>query len=148
MMKKVISVLAVLLAIVATSTAQTKSETKFKLDGRANVNGHIIDGSTTENMPQVTIQLFQIPDSTFLYGTITDNEGWFNIKKVPVGEYFLKYSFVGYQPQTFDLKIIKEDRERALGVFKMYDESIMLSEAVIEESLPPTQGGMLSSRRS
>lgn len=144
MMKKVISILAVLLAIVGASTAQnrsdqTKSEAKFKLDGRANVNGHIIDGSTTENMPQVTIQLFQIPDSTFLYGTITDNEGWFNIKKVPVGEYYLRYSFVGYQPQTFDLKIIKEDRERALGVFKMYDESIMLSEAVIEESLPPTQ---------
>ena len=46
---------------------------------------------------------------------------------------------MGYKTQDFDFKIIREDRERAMGVFRMYDEAIMLDEAVIEDALPPTQ---------
>ena len=127
------------LLIPSVCAAQKNDKEKSKLDGKCSVNAHIIDGSTTENMPQVTIQLFELPDTTFIYGTITDNEGWFNIKKVPVGEFLLRYSFMGYSTQEFTFKTVKEDRERALGVFKMYEKSIMLSEAVIEDALPPTQ---------
>ena len=119
--------------------AQKDSKEKSKLDGKVSVNAHIIDGSTTENMPQVTVQLFELPDTTFIYGTVTDNEGWFNIKKVPVGEFLLRYSFMGYSTQEFSFKTVKEDRERALGVFRLYEKSIMLTEAVIEDALPPTQ---------
>ena len=127
------------LLIPSVCAAQKNDKEKSKLDGKCSVNAHIIDGSTTENMPQVTIQLFELPDTTFIYGTVTDNEGWFNIKKVPVGEFLLRYSFMGYTTQEFTFKTVKEDRERALGVFKMYEKSIMLTEAVIEDALPPTQ---------
>ncbi len=127
------------LLIPSVCAAQKDSKEKSKLDGKVSVNAHIIDGSTTENMPQVTVQLFELPDTTFIYGTVTDNEGWFNIKKVPVGEFLLRYSFMGYSTQDFSFKTVKEDRERALGVFRMYEKSIMLTEAVIEDALPPTQ---------
>ena len=127
------------LLIPSVCAAQKDSKEKSKLDGKVSVNAHIIDGSTTENMPQVTVQLFELPDTTFIYGTVTDNEGWFNIKKVPVGEFLLRYSFMGYSTQEFSFKTVKEDRERALGVFRMYEKSIMLTEAVIEDALPPTQ---------
>jgi hypothetical protein len=90
-------------------------------------------------MPQVTVQLLQLPDTSFVYGTVTDNEGWVTIKKVPQGEYLLRYSFMGYNTVDFDFKVLKEDRDRQLGVFKMYESSIMLTEAVIEDALPPTQ---------
>ena len=139
-MRKAFLLLTVLsLLIPSVCAAQKDSKEKSKLDGKVSVNAHIIDGSTTENMPQVTVQLFELPDTTFIYGTVTDNEGWFNIKKVPVGEFLLRYSFMGYSTQEFSFKTVKEDRERALGVFRMYEKSIMLSEAVIEEALPPTQ---------
>ena len=118
---------------------ENSNKEKSKLTGKASVTGRIIDGSTTEYMPQVTIQLMQMPDSSFVYGTISDNEGWFTIKKVPQGEYFLRYSFMGYSTVDFDFKVLKEDRDRQLGVFKMYESSIMLTEAVIEDALPPTQ---------
>ena len=139
-MKKTLLLLTIFsLLIPSVCFAQRDSKEKSKLTGKASVNAHIIDGSTTENMPQVTVQLYELPDTTFIYGTISDNEGWFTIKKVPVGEFMLRYSFMGYTPIDFDFKIIKEDRERALGVFKMYETSISLSEAVIEDALPPTQ---------
>jgi hypothetical protein len=142
-MKKAILLLTILLlAVPQLSQAQKNSEKekeKSKLTGKTSVTGRIIDGSTTEYMPQVTVQLMQLPDTTFIYGCITDNEGWFTIKKVPQGEYLLRYSFIGYTTSDFDFKVLKEDRDRQLGVFKMYETSIMLTEAVIEDALPPTQ---------
>ena len=140
LMKKAFLLLTIFsILIPSVCAAQKNDKEKSKLDGKVSVNAHIIDGSTTENMPQVTVQLFELPDTTFLYGTVTDNEGWFNIKKVPVGEFMLRYSFMGYSTQEFTFKTVKEDRERALGVFRMYEQSIMLTEAVIEDALPPTQ---------
>ena len=139
MRKAILLLTAISLLIPSVCAAQKDSKEKSKLDGKVSVNAHIIDGSTTENMPQVTVQLFELPDTTFIYGTVTDNEGWFNIKKVPVGEFLLRYSFMGYSTQEFSFKTVKEDRERALGVFRMYEKSIMLTEAVIEDALPPTQ---------
>ncbi len=117
----------------------TKEKEKSKLTGKTSVTARVIDGSTTEYMPQVTVQLLQLPDTSFIYGTVTDNEGWVTIKKVPQGEYLLRYSFMGYNTVDFDFKVLKEDRDRQLGVFKMYESSIMLTEAVIEDALPPTQ---------
>lgn len=140
LMKKAFLLLTIFsILIPSVCAAQKNDKEKSKLDGKVSVNAHIIDGSTTENMPQVTVQLFELPDTTFLYGTVTDNEGWFNIKKVPVGEFLLRYSFMGYSTQEFSFKTVKEDRERALGVFRLYEQSIMLTEAVIEDALPPTQ---------
>ena len=144
-MKRAILLLTILfLAVPQWSLAQknnstTKEKEKSKLTGKTSVTGRIIDGSTTEYMPQVTVQLYNLADSSFVYGLITDNEGWFTIKKVPEGEYLLRYSFMGYSTVDFDFKVLKEDRDRQLGVFKMYESSIMLSEAVIEDALPPTQ---------
>ena len=94
-MKKVLLLLTILFAVpqlVAAQRNQTTEKEKSKLTGKAAVNGRLIDGSTTECMPQVTVQLFELPDTTFIYGTVSDNEGWFNIKKVPVGEFLLRYS--------------------------------------------------------
>jgi len=138
-MRKAFLLLTIFSLLIPSVCAAQKDKEKSKLDGKTTVNAHIIDGSTTENMPQVTVQLFELPDTTFIYGTVTDNEGWFNIKKVPVGEFLLRYSFMGYSTQEFSFKTVKEDRERALGVFRMYEKSIMLTEAVIEDALPPTQ---------
>ena len=141
-MKRAFLLLTILLFALPQSGFAQKNSTekeKSKLTGKTSVTGRVIDGSTTEYMPQVTVQLFQLPDSTFIYGTITDNEGWFTIKKVPEGEYMLRYSFMGYSTVDFDFKVLKEDRDRQLGVFKMYESSILLTEAVIEDALPPTQ---------
>ena len=141
-MKRAILLLTIFLFSASQLCSAQKNDNgkeKSKLTGKTSVTGRVIDGSTTEYMPQVTVQLMQLSDSSFVYGTITDNEGWFTIKKVPEGEYMLRYSFMGYSTVDFDFKVLKEDRDRQLGVFKMYESSIMLTEAVIEEALPPTQ---------
>ena len=140
-MKRALILLSILLSLPLTGMAQQtgNSKDKSKLNGKTSITARVIDGSSTEYMPQVTVQLFELPDSSFIYGTVTDNEGWYTIKKVPAGEYLIRHSFLGYKSMDFDIKVVKEDRDRSLGVFRMYETSIMLGEAVIEESLPPTQ---------
>lgn len=141
-MKKAIFLLTIFLFSVSQlcqAQRNSSDKEKSKLTGKTSVTGRIIDGSTTEYMPQVTVQLYELADTSFVYGTISDNEGWFTIKKVPAGEYLLRYSFMGYSTVDFDFKVLKEDRDRQLGVFKMYESSIMLAEAVVEDALPPTQ---------
>ena len=140
-MKRALMLLSILLSLPLTGMAQQtgNSKEKSKLNGKTSITARVIDGSSTEYMPQVTIQLMELKDTSFVYGTVTDNEGWFTIKKVPEGEYLLRYSFMGYSTVDFDFKVLKEDRDRQLGVFKMYESSILLTEAVIEDALPPTQ---------
>ena len=106
LMKRAFLLLTIFSLLIPSVCAAQKDKEKSKLDGKGSVNAHIIDGSTTENMPQVTVQLFELPDTTFIYGTVTDNEGWFNIKKVPVGEFLLRYSFMGYSTQEFSFKTV------------------------------------------
>lgn len=124
------------LRLYAQGTSEKKS---VKLDGRASLTGRIVEAVSTDPLPQVTVQLLLKADSSFVYGTVTDNDGWYTIKKVPVGEYMLRHSFMGYNTFDYDVKVIKEDRDRELGVFRLFDSSTMLDEAVIEEALPPTQ---------
>lgn len=60
------------------------------------IEGQIAD---VENMPLsfVTIVLQQAKDSVFVSGTSTDNQGKFELKSIPQGEYFLKATFIGYE---------------------------------------------------
>ena len=53
MRKAFLLLTAISLLIPSVCAAQKDSKEKSKLDGKVSVNAHIIDGSTTENMPQV-----------------------------------------------------------------------------------------------
>ncbi|MBR4302616.1 MAG: outer membrane beta-barrel protein [Bacteroidaceae bacterium] len=141
-MRKRIQLLALLFLVVSGISAQNnnnKVEKQQRLTGRANISGKTIDYATDEVMSQVAVQLYSLPDSNFVYGVTTDDGGWFSIKKLNVGKYYLRMSFIGYKTQDLNLEIVKDDREKPLGVVKMQDDAIMLGEAVIQDALPPTQ---------
>lgn len=141
-MRKKIQLLTILLLLVSGISAQNnnnKVEKQQRLTGKANVSGKVVDVKTDEVMQQVAVQLFSLPDTVFVHGVTTDDGGWFSIKKLNEGKYFLRLSYLGYATQEVNMEVVKDDREKPLGVFKMSDDAIMLSEAVIQEALPPTQ---------
>lgn len=139
MRRKVLLTVIISLLVGAVAAQNAKVERQQRLTGRANISGKTIDNESEEVVSQLAVQLYTLPDSNFVYGTVTDNDGWFSIKKLNVGDYFLRLSFLGYATQEVNIQIQKEDREKSLGVFKMRDDAILLSEAVIQEALPPTQ---------
>jgi len=94
-----------------------------------NLTGNVIDGSTKEALPYVNVVLYSLPDTTFVTGTATDDNGKFSLaatKKAGV----LKISMLGYQQTT--LKVANEQ----VGTVSLSPREEMLKEVVIKGSAP------------
>jgi outer membrane receptor for ferrienterochelin and colicins len=95
MNKKNSLLLLLLLMGCAISSAQMKSTTD------ANIVGHVIDAATKKHMQYVTIA---IKGTTI--GTLTDASGHYYLKNLPVGDFILTASSVGFI--TVEKEIILE----------------------------------------
>lgn len=69
--------------------------------GYANLKGTVIDGQNFP-MPGASI-LIKIGAKT--YGTTTDFDGKFLIKRIPSGSHSLKVTFIGYKPYSQDISL-------------------------------------------
>ena len=61
------------------------------------ITGQIIDSQTNNPLEYATIAIFRERDSTLVTGTITNQNGNFQITDIPVGKYYAKIDFLGYK---------------------------------------------------
>ena len=93
------------------------------------VTGTVLD-EKGEPMPFVNVVLLSLPDSTFVQGAMSDEQGHFHIQTLK-NDGLLKVSSVGYETQylnPIDGLIIK-----------MNEASMMLGEVVVKSQLPKTR---------
>jgi hypothetical protein len=112
----VVLITAVLMAV--TAVAKTPDVTGTVLDA----NG--------EPMPFVNVVLLSMPDSSFVQGAMTDDQGHFHIQTLK-NDGLLKVSSIGYETQylnPIDGLIIK-----------MNEATLMLGEVVVKSQLPKTR---------
>ncbi|MDD2688472.1 MAG: carboxypeptidase-like regulatory domain-containing protein, partial [Bacteroidales bacterium] len=95
-MKKTNSLLSLLMIIYAVSSAQMTNTTD------ANIVGHVIDAATKKHIHYVTIA---IKGTTI--GTLSDASGHYYLKNLPLGEYTLVASYVGYVSVEKKVELIK-----------------------------------------
>ena len=97
---------------------------------QASLCGKVIDKDNQEPVPQATIQLFSLPDSTFAQGMVSGNDGVFRFSPLQKGTYLLKVSYIGYEPywQQADLKA---NTRLDLKEILLKPASILLNETVI-----------------
>jgi hypothetical protein len=88
------------------------------------ISGNVIDRDTKEAVMQVTVQLLKT-DSTFVAGTLTDEEGKFSMSAPEDGKYIVKLSSVGYKNFTKNIEI-KDGKDIALGQVVFNADAIML----------------------
>lgn len=48
-------------------------------------------------MPDVNIQLYSLPDTSFIEGTVSDKKGVFRLYPMNPGNYLIRASFLGYE---------------------------------------------------
>jgi len=108
----------------------------FAQKNTISISGKILDGEDHLPLPFANIQLFSLPDSTYLRGTITEMDGSFTISSdITPGDYFLRMSFVGYE--TFDKKFSVKSENVNIGRITMNMDAVLLEEAVIiAEAIP------------
>lgn len=88
------------------------------------VSGTIFSPRDQHALPGATAQVLSMPDSTFISGATTDNEGYFIVRNLVSGNYMLKVSFVGHKPmhKPFDV----DGRSLGLGMMLLKDASTQL----------------------
>lgn len=67
------------------------------------ITGQVRDSVSSQSMEYVTVALFNSKDSSLQTGAITDGVGEFYINEIPAGNYYARFSFIGYEN-----KIIKD----------------------------------------
>lgn len=70
---------------------------------KVSVSGQLFDSGTQEKIPFANVAVHDFQNNALLTGTITDDNGRFEILDIPLGKYKLYFSFLGYKTteQTF-----------------------------------------------
>ena len=64
------------------------------------ITGSVVDSETGDLLAYSQVALYTWPDSDFVPGTITNDEGVFSLDEVVVGQYQAVISFLGYNPMS------------------------------------------------
>ena len=95
------------------------------------MTGTVLD-ENGQPMPFVNVVLLSLPDSTFVQGAMTDEQGHFQIVTLEK-EGLLKVSSVGYETQYLNARGIDG------MVIRMNEATLMLGEVVVKSQLPKTR---------
>jgi len=95
-------------------------------DRRGAIRAIIIDQATGQAMEYANIAIYNSADSSLVTGGITRNNGEFEIKGMPLGEYYLEAHFIGFE-KTKVTKIVLDKESPAFN-----SGSIKLSPSAIE----------------
>lgn len=101
------------------------------------VKGLVYDAGSNYPMEFTTVALKTLPDSALVTGTITDVNGFFRLKDIPQGNYFLAISFMGYddfESEPFELNAQQPFRD--YGQIRMQPSEAFLREVVVSADRP------------
>lgn len=97
----------------------------------ATVKGRIVD---QEGQPLIgaTATLLTLPDSTIVTGSMTDEKGEFNFKKITPRRYALKASMTGMDTEISDFTVSDTTKRVTLPPIKLHETATMLSELLVK----------------
>lgn len=95
---------------------------------RYSITGKVIDVADSKSVPNATILLLSVVDSSQVDGIISDFEGNFEIVDVREGEYIFKVQYLGYQNY---FRLLQVTNDLNLGTIRLREEATDLSEVTV-----------------
>lgn len=95
------------------------------------VSGVVKDRISKNNLSYVNVVIKHLPDSSFITGTVTGDDGRFKLSGVKPGEYVMELSFLGYTTSATSLLVGKLSEYLDLGIFELSERPITLDEVVV-----------------
>jgi len=96
-------------------------------DLKQNIRGRVVDEQSETPIPGVNVVLL---DENLTLGAVTDMDGYYTLKDVPVGRISLRYSFIGYKPVTIQNVELISSKELVLNI-SMRENTEQLDEVVV-----------------
>ncbi len=126
-MKKIFIFLFTIFGLVTNSSAQ-------KIAGT--VKGIFQEASNAQPLPDATVSVMAAKDSSLISFTLTSNSGYFEIKNIDKGDYYLIVSYQGLETLKKSFSITPEKPHLNLGVVKMGKAYKILSEVTVIDQAP------------
>lgn len=95
------------------------------------VSGIIKDKNSKAVLPFVNVVLKTEKDSSFVIGTVTNEEGRFSISKVTSGNYFLEVSYIGYKTTKQSLFVGNLTEYLVIKNIEIEEKSTSLQEVIV-----------------
>ena len=93
------------------------------------ISGRLLDGNDNSALTGANVVL-QADTSNVVSGSVTDGTGHFEIKDVDDGSYVLRFSCLGYEPQSVSLANL--DGDIYMGEIRLVPTATALGEVVVE----------------
>ncbi|RYY87795.1 MAG: hypothetical protein EOO15_10875 [Chitinophagaceae bacterium] len=102
------------------------------------VKGFLLDGSDSTRRPldEATISIMQSSDSTLVSFNLTSSTGYFEIKSLANGNYYLMVSYQGFATLKRSFSITNEQPVADLGDLRMSTQYKTLDEVVVRDIAP------------
>lgn len=116
--------------IIVSSTilsAQPNSNSDI-IDG--SISGRVLDAQLNQPLPYVNV-IVKDASSKIITGSITDDGGNFEIKKIPEGTVIVEISFIGYKTITKNVNIGKNSYKIDVGDILLEEDVASLDEVVV-----------------
>ncbi len=107
-----------------------------------NVSGTIKDKVSNEALPFVNIVLKKSADSSFVSGTISNDNGLFTFSDAQPGDYLLEVTYIGYRKYSSPLFIGSNSEFIGLGAILLEEDVQQLNEVVVTAQQDAVTGTM------
>lgn len=103
--------------------------TTYAQNNPGSISGKVIDNATKEALPYVSITIKE--DNNVVTGGITDDNGEFTIKNLPLKNYTVDVQFMGYKTQTTAVSLSDAKKSASMGTVTLAEEATQLQEVEI-----------------
>lgn len=93
------------------------------------VKGTVIDASTKEALPEASVRILNLKDSSYVKGAASDIDGRFSLAGIPSGKYIFEANYIGYSPTYKNITVGKATLD--MGNVEVKESSILLKEATV-----------------
>jgi hypothetical protein len=134
-MKKVYLIVLALFCLSFHSSAQKVSGT---------IKGYLQDSVSATPLGDATVSVMSLPDSSLISFTLTNSNGYFEIKNLNAGDYLVTSSFVGLRTFKKKFTISATNQAEELGTVKLQRADKYLDEVLISEAPVKINGDTIS----
>ncbi|MBO0324236.1 TonB-dependent receptor [Muricauda sp. CAU 1633] len=126
-MKKLFLVVALFLCSIQSNFANN-NEPETAL---GSISGTVVDNTLQQPVAYAAIVIKSENGTETITGGITEDDGSFEIKKLPDGSFILEVQFIGYKTYSQELVINKNNRNQDLGTITLEEETRELDEVEV-----------------
>jgi outer membrane receptor for ferrienterochelin and colicin len=100
--------------------------------GNGSVKGFVLDAASGQPVEYVNVVIYSAKDSTMITGVVSDADGKFVIKRLPDGNFYLMFHFMGYSKKAVSgISINTKKHDADVGIVKLEQSALKLNEVEI-----------------